>query len=169
MTILAIISFVIFAAFVTLSVLFFKWQKSYSTYAPLWGKKVPIDNVNLWSAVTMVCALLLLVAMIGLGEDSKWQFLGFLAPVYLVIVSLTPNYQDEDKKKQKLLYIVAASVCAACSLLWIILVVHLWWVPLITFACAAAAAYFTKTWRACYIFWAEMAMFAAVYAITIFA
>ena len=170
----AIVSLLILAAFIVLSVKRFGWRLSYSKYAKCWDEAVHIHNVNLWSAVTIVAAILLCFGTIEAGSGSNLQFLGFMAPVYLAVVAFTPRYEgreDDDEadkrisRNQRITHYVGTAICAVTALLWLILTLDSrWWLPIASFSAAAAAAVCTKTVRKSYVFWLEMAMFAAVYA-----
>ena len=158
----SILSLALLAGFSALSVRRFGWRKSYSAFAPKWTEAVPIHNAHLWSIVTVAVAFLLCPALLERGAGNPWQFLGFFAPVYLFVVSFTPEYQTDGKQRK--IHVYGAISCAAVSLLWIIFVTHLWWVVLIAFFAAWVAAYCTDTLGKSNIFWCEMAFFAATYA-----
>lgn len=162
----ALISLALFAGFVALSVWKFGWQPSYSHFSAKWMEAVPMHNVNLWSLATIAAAMFMLPAMIERGEGNLLQCLGFFTPLYLIVVGFTPEW--ETNKQQHTVHIIGTVLCAAAALCWLLFVRHLWWVCLIAAAVMGAAAYFTKTWRTCYVFWLEMAMFAATYAAVIF-
>ena len=157
-----ILALVIFAGFVAFGVVKFGWQKSYSAFAPKWTEAVPIDNhTHLWSIVTIVVAILLAFGMIEQGEGHPLQFLGFLAPVYLAIVALTPEY--ETNRQQRIVHVTGALLCAAASVAWV------WFAgPQGTIFFSLIAAWLlgilTRSINSSLIFWAEMAMFAAVFA-----
>ena len=159
-------SFVLLAGFIALSVWRFSWRKSYSAYAAKWIEFVPMHNVNVWSMVTFIAAFLMLPAMVERGEGNLLQCLGFFTPLYLIVVALTPRY--ETVHKQYVIHLIGTILCAATATAWLFFVRHLWWVGLISLAVMAAAAYFTKTWKKSYVFWLEMALFAASYAAAIF-
>lgn len=162
----AIISLVLFAGFVTLSVWRFGWRKSYSSYAAKWIEFVPMHNINVWSVVTVVVAFLILPSMLERGEGNLVQCLGFFVPLYLAVVAFTPRYETEHS--QYVVHVIGTIVCAAIAVAWLIFVRHLWWVLLIALAVFGAVAYLTKTYKTSYVFWLEMAMFASVYAAVLF-
>ena len=161
----AIASLVIFAGFVAYSVFSFGWPSSYSSFAKKWIERLPMHNVNLWSIVTAVVAFLLFPAMIERGEGNLLQCLGFFAPLYLLVVAFTPKWETEHK--QYVIHCVGTALCAAAALAWLIVIRHLWWVLLIALGVMAAAAFLTKTFKASWFFWLEMAFFGAAYAATI--
>ena len=156
-----IISLIVFAGFVVLSVKKFGWLHSYSAFAAKWNEAVPINNAHLWSIVTIFSAFFLIPAMLEAGDESPLQFLGFAAPVYLAVVGLTPEW--ETKNKQKIIHLIGTGICAAAALMWLILALRLWYLIPISLLIVGCAAYFTHTIKISYIFWLEMVMFLAVY------
>ena len=157
-----ILALVIFVGFVAFGVIKFGWQKSYSAFAPKWTEAVPIDNhTHLWSIVTIVVAILLAFGMIEQGEGHPLQFLGFFAPIYLIIVGFTPEYQTV--KKQRIIHIVGTILCAICAIVWTYLAAPAA-VLIVPFIAAWIAGIVTKTIERSLIFWSEMGMFAAVFA-----
>ena len=168
-----ILALVIFVGFVAISVRKFGWLRSYSAYAAKWTEAVPINrHTHLWSIVTVIVALLLACGMLEQGEGHPLQFLGFFAPVYLAIVAFTPEYQeqpgDDDKmrakrKRQRIIHYIGTILCAAASVAW------LWFAGpqgTIFFSLVAALllGILTRSINSSLIFWAEMAMFGAVFA-----
>lgn len=159
---MTIAALIIFVGFVLAGVIKFGWQKSYSSYATKWAEAVPIDDhTYLWSIVTIIVALLMAIPMIGAGEGSPWQFLGFFSPVYLCIAALTPKY--ETNKTQKIVHMTGTAICALVTLLWLGLVVGGWKVLVFSFIAAYVLAIVTKTIERSLLFWSEMVMFAAVF------
>lgn len=157
-----ILALVIFVGFVTFGVVKFGWQKSYSAFAPKWTEAAHIDNhTHLWSIVTIVVAILLAFGMIEQGEGHPIQFLGFFAPIYLIIVGFTPEYQMI--KKQQIIHIVGTILCALCAIIWTYLAAPAA-VLIVPFIVAWVAGIVTKTIERSLIFWSEMGMFAAVFA-----
>lgn len=163
-----ILALVIFVGFVAISVRKFGWLRSYSAYAAKWTEAVPINrHTHLWSIVTVIVALLLACGMLEQGEGHPLQFLGFFAPVYLAIVAFTPEYQDQpgddDKKRQRIIHYIGTILCAAASVAWV------WFAGpqgTIFFSLIAALllGILTRSINNSLIFWAEMAMFGAVFA-----
>ena len=169
----AIVSLLIIAGFVALSIRKFGMQRSYSAFAPKWSEAVPIKNMNLWSIVTVVVTFLFVFGSIERGTDSPWQFLGFFMSVFLIIVALDPLLEpkpddtDAEKKRKHTLLIVhtvAALLCAAAVILWTILVCHRWWLYPVAFALMAFQGFASKTLKSSFVFWAEMALFVSGYA-----
>ena len=158
-----IASLVILAAFIILSIRRFGWDWSYSRYAMQWDKAEPLGpHTYLWSAVTVIVAVLLCPAMLECADESPLQFLGFFAPAYLIVVAMTPEW--ETKRKQTIIHFAGTVVCASASVLWLVLALRLWFLIPIALVLAGTAGYLTKTLKECYVLWLEIAMFAAVYA-----
>lgn len=167
-----ILALVIFVGFVAISVRKFGWLRSYSAYAAKWTEVAPINrHTHLWSIVTVIVALLLACGMLEQGEGHPLQFLGFFAPVYLAIVAFTPEYQDQPgdddkmrakRKRQRIIHYIGTILCAAASVAW------LWFAgPQGTIFFSLIAAWLlgilTRSINGSLIFWAEMAMFGAVF------
>jgi hypothetical protein len=158
-----IASLILFGGWLALSAHRFGWLGSYSAYASKWTEAVPLGNHTcLWSIVTILVAMLLCPAMIEAGDESPLQVLGFAAPVYLGVVSFTPKWETD--KRQKRVHVAGALICAVLSLLWLIFALRLWFYPVIAFALALAVSLMSGTLRRSYVFWGELALFAAVYA-----
>ena len=147
-------SLALFAGWLVLCIRKFGWLSSYSAYATKWPKPI-------WSAITIIVAVLLIPAMLEAGDESPLQFLGFFAPVYLGVVALTPDWETDHK--QKLIHNYSSVVCVVCVIMWLVYALRLWYYIPIAIALAALAAYLTKTWKESYTLWLELAMFAAVY------
>ncbi len=162
----ASLSLLLLAAFITISIRKFGIQKSYSTYAHLWDDAVPIHNANLWSIVTVVAALLLIPGLLERSEGSPLQFLGFLAPLYLVAAAMTPRYLED--RSQFLWHTIFTSVCAVGFLAFCLFGMHDWFIPAIFICVFEAVAIVTKTQMTAFILWAECAMFASAYAVIYF-
>lgn len=157
----AIASLLILAGFSALSIYRFGWRLAYSSYSSKWAEAVPLHNLNIWSLVTFFVAILLMPAMIEVGDGNALQFLGFFAPLYLLVAAFTPKWETD--KKQNRIHLIGTILCSAVSVAWIIFVTHHWWVMPIGLVASAIPAYFTKTYKKSLVFWLEMALFTAVY------
>ena len=156
-------SLAIFAGFIMLSARKFGLLGSYSAYSSKWAEAVPIHNTNRWSIVTVIVAMLLMPALIEQGEGNPWQCLGFFAPVYLIVVAMTPRWEID--RKQRRVHMSGAIICAAVSALWIVAVQHQFTTMLLSLMAAWALGILTKTTERAIIFWGEMVLFASVYVV----
>lgn len=160
----AIASMVILAAFIGLSVWQFGILESYSSYARKWKERFPNADPNIWSAVTVIAAILMAIAFIGKLDGNPLQFLGFLAPVYLGVVACTPNYYKSNG--QRIAHYLGTFCSAIAFLSLVIFGFGLWWLPL---TWAAAFLFFlglptksvTKSWE----LWVECAIFATAFTV----
>lgn len=159
--ILTALSAVLLFGFILLGVFKFGLLRSYSSYAARWDKAVPMDNANLWSLVTFAAAALLVPVMIELGTLSALQFLGFLTPLYLMAVSLTPKWASDPTQHK--FHVWFAGFCALGGILWTILVAHTLPVLIGALAIVAIVSALTKTVKSSTVFWLEMVMFLTVY------
>jgi len=160
-TLFALISTLALFSFIGAGVVRFGLLRSYSSYSSKWGQAVPMNNMNLWSVVTFVAAFLLCPALLELGAASMWQFLGFLTPVYLITVSLTPEW--ETNRGQFIVHMIAALLCAFGGLGWLTFVMHASKVMACTLAFVVTMALFSGTARTCPVFWAELFALLSVY------
>jgi hypothetical protein len=160
MLILTIISFLLLAGFIVLScALFYGIPGSYSAFSAEWRTMCP--KLNVWSVVTALAAFGMVPPMIGAGEGFSLQCLGFFAPLYLVIVALTPEW--DIKPKQHVVHTVGAIICAVLAFAWLLFIRGHWWVAVICLAAGIAAGVLTRTLRASLVFWGEAVMFSSVY------
>lgn len=166
MTVFAVISasvsMFLFAVFVLLGIFRFGILESYSSYAAAWHAYLYKEkDIYTWSVVTIISAILMLPPLLETGDDSMYQFLGFFAPVYLIVVGFTPEY--DSIRRQYIIHVVGALLCALASVLWLTAVRRQFPIILISLAVFVALGLLTKTLKRCYVFWLEMAMFASVY------
>lgn len=157
-----ILSFILLAGFIALSTFLNReLPGSYSAFSALWADEIPMSNLNVWSIVTAVVAFEMVPPMIEAGVDNPVQFLGFFAPLYLIVVSLTPEW-DIDKNQHRV-HVAGAVTCAVLALLWLVLIREHWWVVCACFVAAVIAGSWTKTLPGCRVFWGECVMFLSVY------
>lgn len=148
-------------SFIGAGVIRFGLLPSYSAYSSKWGQAVPMNNMNLWSVITFVAAFLLCPALLELGAASMWQFLGFLTPVYLITVSLTPDWQTNIGQRR--VHMIAAVLCAVGGLGWLVFIMHAFKILACVAAFVVTMALFSGTARSSAVFWSEMFMFISVY------
>lgn len=99
--------------------------------------------------------------MIEMGEDSALQCFGFFAPIYLIIVSLTPEFQT--KPTQRKIHTAGAVLCAIMAFVWMILVRHAYLPIGISLVAVLLGGYATKSLKSSKIWWGEILMFLSVY------
>jgi hypothetical protein len=174
---LAFVSLLLLVGWMALSIWRFGLLFSYSRYAAKWNEFLKIDNhTHAWSIVTVLVAFLIAPAMIQAGDESPLQFLGFFAPLYLIIVAFTPEYQDQEgddekkrkkRKRQRIIHYVGTAICSVCTILWLILVLRLWFYIPVGLFVAWVAAYFTNSIKTSYALWLEFSLLVAVYGATL--
>ena len=99
-----------------------------------------------------------LVALAVLAAAAVWMG----APVYLIIVALTPNWAND--KKQRIVHQVGAAACAILALLWLVIIRgDLGLTFVVSVACMVAGTA-SRTIERCTVFWLEASMFLSVYA-----
>jgi hypothetical protein len=165
-----ILSMVLFAVFNYVCIKKYGLLSCYSAYGREWAnytKEHPkLTGLNIWSVVTIVTAVLLLVPMIASGKDSPLQFLCFFAPLHLFLVALTPKYNENPK--WNVVHQIGAWGSVVCILLWLFLVVKMWAVIIPVFALAFVIAIGTRTLKQSAEYYLEMAMFLSTYLVLLF-
>lgn len=121
-----------------------------------WGL-VP-QALNLWSIDIISSALLLTPVMIELGADSSWQFLGFLAPVSMFLVGVTPRWATNNT--QYVVHNIGVILAVIFSVAYAILIPKSVW-AILTLCVLAGIATIIK--KKAFIFWLEIAMYLAIY------
>lgn len=160
MLILTILSLLLLAGFTGLSVILNHGiPASYSAFSAVWAEEHP--KLNKWSVVTAIAAMAMVPPMIQAGDGNPVQFLGFFAPLYLIVVSLTPNW-DIDKRQGRI-HTAGAIACAVLAFAWLLLIRHHWWVVVICLAAGGVAGWRTRTLPGSLVFWGEAVMFTSVY------
>ncbi len=160
MIVISVLSFLLLLGFIILSSILNRGiPGSYSAFSAVWAEDPP--KLNVWSVITFLAALSIVPPMLEAGDGNPVQFLGFFAPLYLIVVSLTPNW-DIDKKQGRI-HTIGAIACAVMAFAWLLLIRHHWWLVSICTVAAFVAGCETKTLPGSAIFWGEMIMFASVY------
>ena len=158
---LTFISCLTLFCFIFLGIGKFGLLPSYSAYSSKWNEAVPISNMNLWSIVTLVAAVLLIPVLLEISADSPIQFLGFFTPIYLICVSFTPNWQNDDKEYKY--HVIFALLCAICAFLYIGLILNRWGCILGSLIIILTISILSKTLKTHLVFWLEMIMFLSMY------
>jgi hypothetical protein len=161
----SITSAVLLFGFIITGIIRFGFLNSYSGYSSKWGEAVPMNNMNLWSIVTIVAAFLIMPGLLEVGALSMWQFLGFLVPVYLIVVALTPDWMTDQGQRK--VHVSFALLCMLCGLTWIFLVAK---TPLIfstLLVFILTLGLLSGTLKRALIFWIELLLFLSVYLVVI--
>lgn len=157
-----LISFLILVAFTVIGGrMYGKIPESYSTLGTFFGEYAPGAPVNPWSAVTFLVAFLMLPPMIGAGEGNLFQCFGFFAPLYLIVVSVTPRWASDRRELR--VHVIGTLLCAVLALAWLFVVQKAWWIFAACFVAAVLAGYFTKSLIRCKMLWGEAVLFFSVY------
>lgn len=156
-----ITSLILFIGINAISIKKYGLLSCYSAYGPEWdAERRKYYDINVWSLITIITAALIVPPMIERGADNPWQFLGFVAPLYLFLVGFTPHYLTS--KTEGTIHRVGAIASLVLSLIWFILILHLWYVPFVIFAVAMMLMVLTKTFES-WMWWGEISMYASVY------
>ena len=160
MKLLAITSTTLLFSFIIFGVVRFGLLPSYSSYASKWGK---VWGLPIWSVVTLLSAALIMPVLIEV-MSPMFQFLGFLTPLYLIGVSLTPTWETDPVVRKW--HVILAGLCAAFGVAWLVFTMNIWLlvVPIVV----SLVGVFTWSWKNNYVFWLEMIMFSSVYATALF-
>lgn len=158
--ILPVVSLLLLGGFIGLScILNHGIPASYSAFSSVWEEDPP--KLNTWSIVTFMAAMFIVPPMIEAGDGNPLQFLGFFAPLYLIVVSLTPKW--ETVSRQRRIHMVGAIICAVLAFLWLLIIRHHWWVVGVCALACFIAGCKTRTMPRSAVFWGELVMFASVY------
>ena len=152
---------IIFVAFNAISIRKFGMDTCFSSYGKLWGEAVPIKNMNLWSIVLGSVAFMLIPPVLVSADDNPLQFVGFLTPLYLLLVVFTPDYTKT--KKIHIIHCIGAYMCAIGMLIWMIGIMHMW-LPLVLFAIAfSIIGYCAKDLLYSSMYYGELTLFLSAF------
>lgn len=162
--ILTIVSAVALLGFITIGLVKFGLLQSYSAYATKWLEKYP--NFSIWAFVTIVAAFLLVPPLIEVGSGHTLQFIGFLTPVYLIVVGLTPRWASNVN--EHIVHSLFAGLCAAGAILWAIFIAHTWICIVYCAIFIFLVSFLTRTFMKGATFYLEMIAFLAIYSSLIY-
>ena len=154
--ILAGLSAVLFFGFVILSVRKFGLLSCFSAYAPKWKETCP--KFNWWTLVTILSAALLIPVLLEQSEGNPLQFTGFLAPLSLFLVGVTPDYQTN--KLQNIGHQIGAWSAVVLIIVYIIVVPKMLVVVIVLVVVGLLLSLAKKD---TVMFWLEMAMYLSLY------
>lgn len=135
---------------------------SYSALGTFMAERYPKAPLNPWSVVTFVAAFLMVPPMVDAGDGSLWQCLGFFAPLYLIVVALTPDWEKD--RRQCIIHRSCSAVCALMALLWLIIVREDFGLTFCVFIATMVAGTASRSIEHSAVFWLEVGMFVSVYA-----
>lgn len=162
MATLAVIGIVLFISYTLISVITFGVPKSLSESYYLWLNKNPKLEWP-FRTVLALTAFLLIPAMLWLGEESVFQFTGFLTPACLAMVGAASDYAN-TKSVDRWWHPVSAYICTASAILWEIFIAERIDFLMLAFALFVVLSAITKTTFKSYIFWLEMTCFFSIFA-----
>ena len=160
-TFFAVISALLLFMFIGSGIIRFGIQPSYSSYSALWDQVMPMNNMNLWSVITCVCAFLVCPALFGVGLTGVWRFIGLLPSAYLVLSAFTPNWLTN--KRQLRIHMIVTPLCFIGTFLWCLVAMHSFKVLVGVAIFIMTLALFSGTSRKANVFWMEMFMLSSVY------
>lgn len=134
---------------------------SYSALGTDVGEYFPGAPINPWSVVTFLVAFLMLPPMIEAGDGSLWQCLGFFAPLYLIVVALTPDWATD--RRQLWIHRIGAGICAVMALLWLVIIRGDLGLTFVIYIACAVAGTVSRSIERCVTFWLEAGLFLSVY------
>ena len=152
------LSFLVLFGFMTFCILRYGLKDCFSRYSYRW--ETAPQALNWWSLDIIVSALLLMPLMLDLSVGSKWQFLGFLAPISMLLVGFTPRWATNNA--QYIVHNVGVVLATLFSIAYAIIIPKTVWLILILGALAGIA---TLIYKKAFIFWLEIAMYGAIYGI----
>ena len=134
---------------------------SYSALGTDVGEYFPGAAVNPWSIATFAAAFLMAPPMVDAGDGSLWQCLGFFAPIYLIVVALTPDWEKD--RRQRIIHRVGAGISAVMALLWLVIVRGDLGLTFVVYVAAMVAGTVSRSIERCWVFWLEVGLFLSVY------
>lgn len=157
-----------FFVFVCSGIIRFGLLGSFSDYSPKWAKALPMNNTNIWDIITMMsgvllCPPLLEMAMVG----SSWQFLGLLAPIYMIITALKPQWNTS--RSAFLTHSFFTLLGSVGTFIWAVFVMHSIKIVAIVTIFYMTIVLLTGTIRKSYVLWTELWMFVTTYLLLLFA
>lgn len=160
--IVTIVSAVLFFGFVSLSISKFGLLSCWSAYGPKWKDISKSKTTNWWSIITIVSAAMLMPVLLELSKNPNFQFLGFLAPLALLLVGFTPNYATD--KTQNIIHQIGAYSAIVFILVYIFLIPKMF-IFVLFYLVVGLLLSLAKDDTV--VFWIEMAMYLSIYTVLI--
>lgn len=143
----------LFAIYCIVSIMLFGIPRSLSATHYLFKEREDILKY-LFPSTTIAAAILLASAWIGCSPTPELTLLSVLAGLALVGVGVTYIFTTEYITES--VHLATACLFITLMLLWIIFVTPYWYMIIVIFVIALAAALMTKTLKTAYIFWIEI-------------
>ena len=166
MKIYTLISFLLLLGYMAATYFYIYKKKDHKVPTSLSDTHYAWRDLNIkWSFIFPVAMLLvagfLMTAWIRIAYEVNpyLQFLAFLSTMGLAFVAAAPCFKEQDSK----VHYIAAAIAGLSAIAWIIFAAHCWWVILVFAAVFGGLAYWSKSRKASWLFWAEMAVFFATY------
>lgn len=158
-TICVIAATIIYVAYNAMALIYFGVPESLSkTYYLLKDRW----NVGyLFTLMMFSVVFFMMPAWINLSEGSNFQFLAFLAPASIAFVGAAPAFLSSDLQGK--VHTAAAILAAICSLAWVCVVTPYWVAILIYVVFEGAKAFFSKTYKTCFVYWLEQVAFLSTF------
>ena len=152
------LSFLVLFGFMAFCIVRYGLKDCFSRYSYRW--ETAPQALNWWSLDLIASALMLMPIMLDLSVGSKWQFLGFLAPISMLLVGFTPRWATNNA--QYIVHNVGVVLATLFSIAYAVIIPKTVWLILILGALAGIA---TLIYKKAFIFWLEIAMYGAIYGI----
>lgn len=165
MYLLTALSLLIFAILVTCCVNKYGIVESYSRYGLLYERNKEKGQANWWSVGTIVSAMLMIPSCLETGEGNALQFLCFVAPLNLLVIGFTPDFERD--RTTYIVHHIAGYLLGALTILLAVYVFRNWWLLIALIAGGIGAGIATRSIRRCATLWLELSAYAYIY-ITLF-
>lgn len=154
-------SFLIILVLNVLGIRKFGFKSCLSAYGKPWAEAWPGLTFNIWSVLLMLAAFCLIPPLIQSAEGNPAQCIAFLAPLYLSLVALTPDY--EDTKKKWWAHQIGAWTCVTGILCWMIFIMGMWLPLLVCLAVFVAIGLSGRNLKTSLTYYLELTMFLSAY------
>ena len=155
---LVISSLVLFTGFLAYCIIKYKLEFCFSAYS----KMFHASAINWWTAITAATAVLLMPPLLEISEGKMLQFTGFLAPIAMMLVALTPRWYEVLKEYR--IHCIGVACAVAFIVIYTIMLGGVWIWLLVYLGIAGIATLICK--RA-WIMWLELAAYAMIYTVAI--
>ncbi|MCR5697795.1 MAG: hypothetical protein K6G73_12550 [Marinilabiliaceae bacterium] len=162
--ILSLIALMLFVLYIGAAIANFGIPKSISNTYYLYEEKAK-GLGYLFTAFLWIEAFLIVSIMIDMGEDSPWQFVGFLCPTGLAFCGAAVLSEDKGTLEGHVHYF-GAYLGAIAGVVWCCIFIGTKFTLLellcMSVVCFGISAIPTKTLRSSFTFWLELAVFGTI-------